>query len=158
LHCSATGCSATGCSTTGCSATGCSTTGCIVAARCVGLSGGRGTEWRREIIGRSKGERERERERQLSREIIIVMSVSQSVRGPLCYKLIGRGFDPRWFHCCRTMATQHLTEMRTRNISWGEGGKGGRCLGLTTLPPSCADCLAIWEPHPPGTLSACPGR
>jgi hypothetical protein len=25
-------------------------------------------------------------------------------------------------------------------------GKGGRCLGLTTLPPSCADCLEIWEP------------
>jgi hypothetical protein len=26
-----------------------------------------------------------------------------------------------------------------RNIFWG--GKGGRCVGLTTLPPSCADCL-----------------
>jgi hypothetical protein len=25
------------------------------------------------------------------------------------------------------------------NLSWG--GKGGRCVGLTTLPPSCADCL-----------------
>jgi hypothetical protein len=25
-------------------------------------------------------------------------------------------------------------------------GKGGRCVGLTTLPPSCADCLEIWEP------------
>jgi len=37
------------------------------------------------------------------------------------------------------------------------GGKGGRCLGLTTLPPSCADCLEIWEPQPPGTLRACPG-
>jgi hypothetical protein len=42
----------------------------------------------------------------------------------------------------RTMAlgsTQPLTEMSTRNLSWG--GKGGRCVGLTTLPPSCADCL-----------------
>jgi len=29
-------------------------------------------------------------------------------------------------------------------------GKAGRCIGLTTLPPSCADCLEIWEPHPPG--------
>jgi len=28
--------------------------------------------------------------------------------------------------------TQPLTEKSTRNISWG---KGGRCLGLTTLPP-----------------------
>ena len=37
------------------------------------------------------------------------------------------------------------------------GGKGGRCVGLTTLPPSCAECLEIWEPQPPGTLRACPG-
>jgi hypothetical protein len=35
-------------------------------------------------------------------------------------------------------STQPLTEMSTRNISWC---KGGRCVGLTTLPPSCADCL-----------------
>ena len=35
--------------------------------------------------------------------------------------------------------------------------KGGRCVGLTTLPPSCTDCLEIWEPHLPGTLRACPG-
>ena len=37
------------------------------------------------------------------------------------------------------------------------GGKGGRCVGATTSPPSCADCLEIWEPHPPGTVRACPG-
>ena len=38
------------------------------------------------------------------------------------------------------------------------GGKGGGCVGLTTLPPSCAECLEIWEPHqPPGTLRACSG-
>ena len=58
----------------------------------------------------------------------------------------------------RTMAlgsTQPLTEMSTRNVSWG--GKGGRYVGLTTLPPSCADCFEIWEPQPPGTLRACPG-
>ena len=36
------------------------------------------------------------------------------------------------------------------------GGKDGWCVGLTTLPPSCADCLAILEPHPPGTLRTCP--
>jgi len=24
-------------------------------------------------------------------------------------------------------------------------GKGGRCTGLTTLPSSCANCLAVWE-------------
>ena len=30
--------------------------------------------------------------------------------------------------------------------------KGGRCLGLKTLKPSCADCPEIWEPQLPGTL------
>jgi len=48
--------------------------------------------------------------------------------------------------------TQPQTEMITTL-----GGKGGRCVGLTTLSPSCADCLEIWEPQPPGTLWACPG-
>jgi hypothetical protein len=51
-------------------------------------------------------------------------------------------------------STQPPTGMSTRNISWG---KGGRCVGLTTLPLSCADCLKIWEPQPPGTLRACQG-
>jgi hypothetical protein len=49
---------------------------------------------------------------------------------------------------------QPLTENLTRVISWG---KGGRYVGLTTLPPSCADCLKIWAPRPPGTLRACEG-
>jgi len=35
------------------------------------------------------------------------------------------------------------------------GRKSGRCLGLTTLPPLCADCFQIWEPHPPGTFRSC---
>jgi hypothetical protein len=57
----------------------------------------------------------------------------------------------------RTMAlgsTRPLTEISTKNISWG---KGGRCVGLTTLPLSCADCLKIWENQPPGTFRACQG-
>jgi hypothetical protein len=44
----------------------------------------------------------------------------------------------------RTMAlelSQPLTEVSTRNISWG--GKSGQCVVLTTLPPSCAICLEI---------------
>ena len=44
--------------------------------------------------------------------------------------------------------TQPLTELST--------SKGGRCVGLTTLPLSLADCLEIWDPQPPGTLRACP--
>jgi hypothetical protein len=57
----------------------------------------------------------------------------------------------------RTMAlgsTQPLIEMSTRNVFWS---KGGRCVGLTTLPHSRSDCLKIWETQPPGTLGACSG-
>ena len=33
-------------------------------------------------------------------------------------------------------STESVTEMSTRNIYWGS--KGGRCVGLTNLPHSCA--------------------
>jgi len=59
----------------------------------------------------------------------------------------------------RTLAlwsTQGLTEVSTSNISWG-GGKVSWYVGLTTLSPSCANSLEIWETQPPGTLRACPG-
>ena len=46
--------------------------------------------------------------------------------------------------------TQPVTEMSTR-IS--PGSKGCRCVGLTTLPPSCVDWKS-WEPQPPGALGA----
>jgi len=29
-------------------------------------------------------------------------------------------------------------------------------MGLTTLPPSCADYFEIWEPQSPGTIRAAP--
>jgi len=51
-------------------------------------------------------------------------------------------------------STQPLVKMSTRNIP---GGKGGRCVRLTTSPPLCAECHEIWEPKPPGTLWATPG-
>jgi len=44
----------------------------------------------------------------------------------------------------RTVAlgsTHPVTEMSTRDIS--SGGKGGRCVWLTTLPSSYADCLEL---------------
>jgi len=34
-------------------------------------------------------------------------------------------------------STQSLVKMSTRNIP---GRKGGRCVGLMTSPPSCAEC------------------
>ena len=55
-------------------------------------------------------------------------------------------------------STQPLTEMSIKSISWG--GKGGRCVRLTTLPPSCAVVmnsgnLKFLEPS--GPLQACNG-
>jgi len=43
-------------------------------------------------------------------------------------------------------STQPLTEMSIRKFP---GSNGGRCIGLTTLPPSCADCRAStsWNPQ-----------
>jgi len=54
-------------------------------------------------------------------------------------------------------STQPLTEMSTRSIYWG---KGGRCVRLTTLPLSCAVVtksgnLNFLEPF--GSLQACNG-
>ena len=54
-------------------------------------------------------------------------------------------------------STQPELRMSARNISWGWGVKGGRCIELTTLLPSCVNCLEIWDPQPPGTLRACNG-
>ena len=66
--------------------------------------------------------------------------------------MLYRFADSLWAGSGRTMAqglTQPLTEMSTMNISWGGGAKCGRCVGLTTLPPSCPDSFEIWEPQPP---------
>ena len=64
-----------------------------------------------------------------------------------------------WHKCFRSHCGPGVDSASIRNEYQGYflGGKGGRCVGLTTLPPSCADCLEIWEPQPPGTLWACPG-
>jgi hypothetical protein len=37
------------------------------------------------------------------------------------------------------------------------GSKDSWCIGLTTLPPSFANYIEIWEPQPPGTLRVCTG-
>jgi hypothetical protein len=35
------------------------------------------------------------------------------------------------------------------------GVKGAWCVGLSNVPPSCANCIEIWELQPPGSLRAC---
>jgi len=70
----------------------------------------------------------------------------------LHYKPEGRGFDS---------FRQHRfpgVESASNSIEYQEYflvDKGGRCVGLMTLPPSFADYLEIWDPYPPGTLRVC---
>ena len=79
----------------------------------------------------------------------------------LRYKTAGRGFDSRWCnpsgHTMALGSTQPLTEMGTRSIF---GGKGGRCVRLKTLPPSCAVVMKsgnLNSLEPSGPLQACNG-
>ena len=53
---------------------------------------------------------------------------------------------------CVFLLVLWTTEMSTSGIVSGGGGRGGRCVEVTTLPPSCADFLEIliastsWSP------------
>ena len=84
----------------------------------------------------------------------------------LRYKPEDRGFDSRWCHwnfsltySCRPHYGPGVDSASNINEyqEYFLGGKGGRCVRLTNLPPSCADCLEIWEPQTSETLRACPG-
>jgi hypothetical protein len=84
----------------------------------------------------------------------------------LCYKPEGRGIDSRWcqWNFSLTYSFQphygpgvNSASNRNEHQEYFLGGKGGRCVGLKTLLPSCAVCLKIWEPQPPGILRACQG-
>jgi len=84
----------------------------------------------------------------------------------LHYKPKGSGLDSQWcqwnFSLTQSFRPHYGPEVdsacnRNEYQEYILGSKGGQCVGLTTSPPSCADCLDIWEPQPPETLTACPG-
>ena len=93
-----------------------------------------------------------------------VHAVAQLVEA-LRYKPQVHGFVFRWCHWKFTLTSfrSHYdpgvdsSSNRNEYQEYFLGGKGGRCIGLTALPPSCVDCLEIWEPQTSGTLRACPG-
>ena len=83
----------------------------------------------------------------------------------LRYKPEGRSFDSRWCHWKFSLTSSfrphygsgvdsasNRNEYQEYFMGEGGGGKGGRCVGLTTLPPSCVDCHEIlgastsWNP------------
>ena len=75
-------------------------------------------------------------------------SIPDGVNGVFhCHNASGRTMA-RWFDSASN---------RNEYQEYFPGVKGGQCIGLTTLSPSCADCLEVWEPEHPGTLRACPG-
>jgi len=91
-------------------------------------------------------------------------AVAQLVEAPR-YKTEGRGFDFRWFHwkfsLIKSFRPHYGTGVdsasnRNEYHEYFLRGKGGRYVGLITLPPSYDDFLEIWECQPPGTLRACP--
>ena len=73
----------------------------------------------------------------------------------LCYIPEGHGFDPQWRHWNFSL-TQSFYPHYDPEVNSASNkneyqeyfvvGKGGWCAGLTNFPPSCPDCLEIWEP------------
>ena len=68
----------------------------------------------------------------------------------LRYKPEGRGFDSRWYHWDLSLTQSFRSHYgpgvdsacnRNECQEYFLGSKGDRCVGLTTLPTSCADCL-----------------
>jgi len=113
-------------------------------------------------------------ERNIPQDLNFLMLLALWTRGhavaqwveALHYKPEGRGLVSLWYHfsfpltqCFRPHYGPGVYSASNRN-EWQEyflRGKGGRCVGLTALPPSCADCLEIWWPQPPEDLRACTG-
>ena len=52
-------------------------------------------------------------------------------------------------------STQSLTEMNTRNISWGVKAAGAQ--GWQTYYPHMLAYREVFEPQPAGIIMACPG-
>jgi len=72
----------------------------------------------------------------------------------LHYKLEGSRFDSRLCHWNFSLTQSFRSlygpgvDSASNRIEYQKyflGGKGGRCVQLTILPPSRADCLEIWD-------------
>jgi hypothetical protein len=83
----------------------------------------------------------------------------------LSYRLEIHDFDSRWFHWNFSLTAfwPHSgpgVDSATNRSEYQEhflGGRGGRCIGLSNLPPSCAGCVEIRELEPAGSHRVHPG-
>ena len=57
--------------------------------------------------------------------------------------VVSRGFFPRSIRQVHVPGVDSASKNEYQDIP---GGKGGRCVGVTTLPPSCTECSEIWVP------------
>ena len=78
------------------------------------------------------------------------------------YNPDSRGFDSRWCHWNFSLTQSFrphycpgVASVSNRNKyhEYFLRGKGGRCVGLTTLTPWYPDCTEIWKPQPSATLN-----
>lgn len=72
----------------------------------------------------------------------------------LCYQPEGRGLGSRWCHSQFGPGVDSASD-RYEYQSCPLVSKGGQCVRLKALPPSCAHYIEIWEPQPLVNLSAC---
>jgi hypothetical protein len=72
-------------------------------------------------------------------------------------------FDSEWNYRFTQLTYLHISLTQFSRPQYGPGVDSASNRNeyqeyfLTTLPLSCADCLKIWEPQPPGTLRVCQG-
>jgi hypothetical protein len=98
--------------------------------------------------------------------VVIFLSTSRQLVKARTHRPEGRGFDSwgcHWDFSLTLSFRSHCglgadsASNRNEYQEYFLGDKGGRCVRLTTLPFSLADCLEIREPQASGTLRACPG-
>jgi hypothetical protein len=79
-------------------------------------------------------------------------SITVEAWGGVVVKAEGPGIDPRSLGIFSGASDSSMcpgVDLASKNEYQGiPGGKDGRCARVTTLPPSCAECLEILEPKP----------
>jgi hypothetical protein len=82
---------------------------------------------------------------------------SANVKNTKSQLYIGVAWWRFWLRLCATSHKQFRFSMVSLEFFTDIILPGSQCVVLTTIPPSCTDCLVVWEPQPLGTLRTFPG-